>query len=47
MKISFVIVVYHNERAISRTHEKIQSVFAKDLADHQYEIVLVDDDTHL
>jgi len=43
MKISFVVAVYHNEGAISKTHEKIQSVFASELAHHEYEIVFVDD----
>ena len=43
MKISFVVAVYHNEGAISETHEKIQSVFSKELAQHEYEIVFVDD----
>ena len=43
MKISFVVAVYHNEGAISKTHEKIQSVFLKELAQHEYEIVFVDD----
>lgn len=43
MKISFVIAVYHNEGALSKTHEKIQSVFASDLVEHEYEIVFVDD----
>jgi glycosyltransferase involved in cell wall biosynthesis len=43
MKISFVIAVYHNEGALSKTHEKIRSVFASDLAQHDYEIVFVDD----
>lgn len=43
MKISFVVAVYHNEGAISKTHEKIQSVFANELAHHEYEIVFVDD----
>ena len=43
MKISFVVAVYHNEGAVSKTHEKIQSVFASDLAQHDYEIVFVDD----
>jgi glycosyltransferase involved in cell wall biosynthesis len=43
MKISFVVAVYHNEGAISRTHEKIRSVFAEGLSDHEYEIVFVDD----
>lgn len=43
MKISFVVAVYHNEGAISKTHEKIQSAFAKELLHHEYEIVFVDD----
>ncbi|MCX7113468.1 MAG: glycosyltransferase family 2 protein [Proteobacteria bacterium] len=43
MKISFVIAVYHNEGALSKTHEKIQSVFSGELANHEYEIVFVDD----
>ena len=43
MKISFVVAVYHNEGAISKTHEKIQTVFSNELAHHDYEIVFVDD----
>ena len=43
MKISFVIAVYHNEGALSKTHEKIQSVFSSGLEQHEYEIVFVDD----
>lgn len=43
MKISFVVPVYHNEGAISKTHEKIQTVFSSQLAHHEYEIVFVDD----
>lgn len=43
MKISFVVAVYHNEGALSKTHEKIQSVFTSDLAQYEYEIVFVDD----
>lgn len=43
MKISFVVAVYHNEGAVSKTHEKIQAVFASDLAQHDYEIIFVDD----
>ncbi|WP_038002431.1 glycosyltransferase family 2 protein [Syntrophorhabdus aromaticivorans] len=43
MKISFVIAVYHNEGAISKTHEKIQSVFSHELVQHEYEMVFVDD----
>lgn len=43
MKISFVVAVYHNEGALSKTHEKIKSVFSSDLSQHEYEIVFVDD----
>jgi polyisoprenyl-phosphate glycosyltransferase len=43
MKISFVVAVYHNEGAIAKTHEKIQSIFANDLTTHDYEIIFVDD----
>jgi polyisoprenyl-phosphate glycosyltransferase len=43
MKISFVVAVYHNEGAISKTHENIQSVFARELSESDYEIVFVDD----
>jgi len=43
MKISFVVAVYHNEGALFKTHEKIQSVFANELAHHEYEMVFVDD----
>lgn len=43
MKISFVVAVYHNEGALTKTHEKIQSVFSNELTHHEYEIVFVDD----
>lgn len=43
MKISFVVAVYNNEGAISKTHQKIQSVFSNDLEKHKYEIIFVDD----
>ena len=43
MKISFVIAVYHNEGAISKTHGKIQTVFSSNLSQHEYEIIFVDD----
>ena len=43
MKISFVIPVYQNEGAISKTYEKIQLVFASNLQGYEYEIVFVDD----
>ena len=42
MKISIVIAVYHNEGAISKTHEGIQRVFAS-MPEHDYELVFVDD----
>lgn len=42
MKISFVVAVYHNEGAISKTHEKIQSVFASDLRKHPPATVLTE-----
>lgn len=42
MKISIVIAVYHNEGAISKTHEGIQRVFAT-MPRHDYELVFVDD----
>jgi len=43
MKISLVIAVYHNEGAISKTHEKIREVFSSQMPEHEYEIVFVDD----
>lgn len=43
MKISFVIAVYRNEGAITRTYEKIRSVFTTDLQEYDYELVFVDD----
>lgn len=43
MKFSFVVAVYHNEGAISKTHEKIQTIFSNELTDHEYEIIFVDD----
>lgn len=43
MNISFVIAVYHNEGALTKTHEKIRSIFASDFTPHDYEIVFVDD----
>ena len=43
MKISFVIPVYRNEGAITRTYEKIRAVLTKDLHDYEYEFMFVDD----
>ena len=42
MKISIVVPVYHNEGAISKTHDGIQRVF-EGLPQHDYELVFVDD----
>jgi glycosyltransferase involved in cell wall biosynthesis len=43
VKISIVVAVYHNEGAISKTHEEIKRVFASDLTRHSYELIFVDD----
>lgn len=43
MKLSIVVAVYHNEGAISKTHERIQAVFSEDLPHHDYELIFVDD----
>lgn len=43
MKLSVVVAVYHNEGAISKTHERMQAVFSKDLPHHDYELIFVDD----
>jgi dolichol-phosphate mannosyltransferase len=43
MKISFVVAVYRNEKAISKTYEKIINVLKTDLPEYEYEIVFVDD----
>lgn len=43
MKISFVIPVYQNEGAVSKTYEKINSVFNDQLSKYNYEIIFVDD----
>ena len=42
-RISFVIPVYRNERAVTLTYEQIRRVMAADLARYAYEIVFVDD----
>ncbi len=42
-RISFVIPVYRNERAVTVTYERIRGVFVADLASYAYEIVFVDD----
>lgn len=43
MKVSIVIAVYHNEGAITKTYEKISSVFASGLPKCNFEIIFVDD----
>ncbi len=43
MKISFVVAVYRNAGAITRTYHKIKDVFAHNLPDYEYEFVFVDD----
>lgn len=42
-KISFVVAVYRNAGAITKTYEKITGVFARDLPGYDYEFVFVDD----
>ena len=42
-RISFVIPVYRNERAVTLTYQQIRQVLASDLAGYAYEIVFVDD----
>ena len=42
-RISFVVPVYRNERAVTLTYEKLRSLFAGPLASWAYEIVFVDD----
>lgn len=41
--ISFVVAVYRNAGAITKTYEKIRGVFAEDLPGYDYEFVFVDD----
>jgi glycosyltransferase involved in cell wall biosynthesis len=43
VKISIVVAVYHNEGAISKTHEAIRGVFSNALARHEYELIFIDD----
>lgn len=42
-KISFVVAVYRNAGAITRTYQKITGVLASDLPGYDYEFVFVDD----
>ena len=43
MKVSIVVPVYQNEGSIAETHDQIQATFERDLPQHEYELVLVDD----
>lgn len=43
MKVSIVVPVYQNEGSIAETHDRIQATFERDLPQHEYELVLVDD----
>ena len=42
-RISFVIPVYRNERAVTVTYQQIRQVLASDLARYAYDFVFVDD----
>jgi glycosyltransferase involved in cell wall biosynthesis len=42
-RISFVIPVYRNERAVTVTYQQIRNVLASDLSSYAYEMVFVDD----
>jgi glycosyltransferase involved in cell wall biosynthesis len=42
-RISFVIPVYRNERAVTLTYQQIRKVLESDLSAYAYEIVFVDD----
>jgi glycosyltransferase involved in cell wall biosynthesis len=42
-RISFVIPVFRNERAVTLTYQQIRQVLAADLARYTYEVVFVDD----
>lgn len=43
MKVSIVVPVYQNEGSIAETHDRIEATFERDLPQHEYELVLVDD----
>ncbi|HLY13756.1 MAG TPA: glycosyltransferase family 2 protein [Candidatus Limnocylindrales bacterium] len=43
MKISIVVAVYQNEGSLAETHDQIQATFERDLPQHDYELVFVDD----
>jgi len=42
-RISFVIPVYRNERAVTMTYEHIRQICAAGLANYAYEVVFIDD----
>src|SRR5262245_66685611 len=42
-RISWVIPVYRNERAVTMTYERIRQVCGADLANYGYEVVFIDD----
>ncbi len=42
-KISIVIAVYRNEKAVTRTYEKLKDLFEKALTNYTFEIIFVDD----
>jgi len=43
MLISFVVAVYRNEGAITKTYEKISTLFNSELGEHDYELIFIDD----
>ena len=43
MKIAIVIAVYQNEGTISKTYDKLKTLFLERLIDYEFEIVFVDD----
>src|SRR2546426_12547279 len=42
-RISFVVPVYRNERAVMMTYQQIRQVCASDLTNYAYQIVFIDD----
>ena len=42
-RISFVVPVYRNERAVTMTYQQIRQVCPSDLTAYAYEIVFIDD----
>jgi len=43
VKISIVVPVYQNEGSVAQTHDLIQASFERELPDHDFELILVDD----